>query len=128
MKKILIVDDDQPLAEVLGMFLQTFGYPQASFAHDGGEGLLFMREHPEVTLIFTDLEMPNVDGREFIVGCRKAGYTTKIIYMSGTIGNDDDLVAIAKEIGADAALPKPFLPHKVLDALTIAGVNPSMFK
>lgn len=128
MKKILIIDDDRPLAEILGMFLQTFGYPKPLYAGDGAEGLFAMENDTEIVLIFTDREMPNMEGPEFIKQCRSTYQGKKIIYMSGTISVDDDLNVTAKEVGADAALPKPFLPHKVFDALTIAGVNPDMFK
>ncbi len=115
------------LAEILGKFLETFGYPHSGLAHDGGEALLFLEEHPEVRLIFTDLEMPNVDGREFIRHYREKGGTAKIVLMSGTFTPEDHLAILAKEANANAALPKPFLPHTVFDALTVAGVSPKMF-
>ncbi len=125
--KILIVDDDVILAEMLGRFLETFGYPQSGLSHDGGEALLFLEEHPEVCLIFTDLEMPNVDGRDFIRQYHEKGGTAKIILMSGTFTPEDSLAILAKEAHANAALPKPFLPHTVFDVLTFAGVSPKMF-
>lgn len=127
-KTILIVDDDMFLAELLGKFLITLGYPQAAFAHDGGEGLLFLELNPDTKLVFTDLEMPNVDGEEFIKRFRSAGYEAKVIIMTGNITVDDNLADYAARVGADAALPKPFLPHKVFDALTMAGISPVVFK
>ncbi len=129
MSKILIIDDNRCLAEILDRFLMTFGYPEATLANDGGEGLLFLKENPEVALVFTDLAMPNVNGEELIQKSRESGYTGKIILMSGQFPYDVDMAACqCRGYRVDAKLPKPFLPHKVLDALTIAGVNPSMFK
>lgn len=128
MKKILIIDDDRPLAELLGMFLQTFGYPEPVYAGDGNEGLFCLKQEPNIVLVFTDREMPHLDGLEFIEQCRKKNLQIKIILMSGALTSDDDLIAFAKEIRADAALPKPFLPHKVLDALTLAGISPAIFR
>ncbi|MDP3661266.1 MAG: response regulator, partial [bacterium] len=111
-KKILIVDDDRVLAELLGTFLQTFGYPPVCYAGDGLEGLFCLEQDISISLIFTDKEMPNMEGPEFIKQCRSTYPGKKIIYMSGTLSTDDDLIAAAKEVGADAAIPKPFLPHK----------------
>lgn len=129
-KKILIVDDDISLAEILGRFLITFGYPQAAIAHDGGEGLLYFEQNPETLLVFTDLRMPNVDGLEFIRKIRKKKIQPKIIIMSGEISsnNDDDLVKYAKQAWADAAIQKPFIPHEVMDALALADVSPKLFQ
>ena len=127
MKKILIVDDDRPLAELLGMFLQTFGYPTPVYAGDGHEGVFALTQE-NISLVFTDLEMPHMDGAQFIKACRSHGPLPKIILMSGSFSHDDDTAALANKYNANAVLPKPFLPHKVLDALTIAGVNPDMFK
>lgn len=130
MKKILIVDDDRMLAELLGNLLETFGYPAPVYSGDGLEGLYALEYYPEVILVFTDREMPNMDGPTFIQKCRRTykDREIKIVYTSGSLDTDDDLIAAAREVGADAALPKPFLPHKVLDALTIADVNPKMFQ
>lgn len=127
-KKILIIDDDRPLAELLGMLLKIFGYPEPRYAGDGAEGLFVMENDADIALIFTDREMPNMEGPEFIKQCRGKYWDKRIIYMSGTIGQDDDLTTIAKEVGADAAIPKPFLPHRLLDALTIAGMSPRLFQ
>lgn len=127
-KKILIVDDDRVLADMLGIFLETFGYPKPVYAGDGAEGLYAMECDAEITLIFTDREMPNMEGPEFIEKCRRTYQEKKIIYMSATLNAEDDLIAVAKEVGADAALPKPFFPHGVMDALAIVGVNPEMFQ
>lgn len=126
-KKILIIDDDRELAELFGGFLQTFGYPPPCYAGDGREGLFRLERDESISLVITDLEMPNLNGQEFINACRNLYPDKKIILMSGEFFPDDDLIATAKRYSADAVLPKPFLPHKVLDALTIAGVSPKMF-
>src|SRR3989338_6032035 len=71
MKKILIIDDDRPLAELLGMFLTTFGYPPPVYAGDGNDGL-FVLIQENIGVIFTDLEMPNMDGETFIKNYRNS--------------------------------------------------------
>lgn len=128
MKKILIVDDDRELAEILGKFLGVFGYPQPIYGGNGKEGLFALMETADIILVFTDLEMPGMGGSDFIQNCRTAKLPIKIILMSGTFSQGDDLTKLAKEYGADAILAKPFLPHRVLDALTIAEISPALFK
>ena len=128
MKKILIIDDDRPLAELLGMFLTTFGYPPPVYAGDGNDGL-FVLIQENIGVIFTDLEMPNMDGETFIKNYRNSTQAfARVILMSGQFSPNDDFLALAKQYNVDAVLSKPFLPHRVLDALTIAGIRPNMFK
>lgn len=83
-------------------------------APDGQAGLAhFMAEPSE--LVVTDIIMPNREGIETIVELRKASPTVKVIAISGgyRVG-PDDFLQLARHVGADGALAKPFRLSKLL--------------
>jgi two-component system response regulator MprA len=63
-KRILIVDDDRDLAEVLGEVLETAGY-RTSVAHNGREALARLRDGAPSSMVLLDLMMPDMNGWEF---------------------------------------------------------------
>jgi DNA-binding response OmpR family regulator len=87
-------------------------------APDGEAGLAhFMAEAAE--LVVTDIIMPNREGIETIVELRKASPTVKVIAISGgyRIG-PDDFLQLARHVGADGALAKPF---RLAELVALAG-------
>jgi YesN/AraC family two-component response regulator len=92
---------------------------------DGKRGMvLFGKEHPEV--VVTDIVMPEQEGIETIVAMRRANPDVKIIAISGAakIG-DIDLLKMARLLGADDVIAKPFRAKDLLSrlgALTTAPV------
>jgi len=106
---ILIADDD---GEILRQLAEAF--VRADFVvHEAADGdiacRLFPLARPDVALI--DLLMPNREGLETIMAMRSVRQDVKIIAMSGggrlvSVG----VLALARPLGADAVLPKPFRP------------------
>ncbi len=114
--KILIVDDDYINRRLLVSLLKKELYQIETIESvDGGDALHKCEEHPDLQLILLDIEMPRMDGVEFIRQY-KASYplsTTPIIAVSS-----NDLRA--KEIlstGADSFLIKPVTEEKLLMAI-----------
>ena len=108
-KKILLVDDDLALTEMLSELLQTEGY-EAIVANNGSEGLLKEREE-KPDLVILDVMMPGDDG---ISTLRKLRETSEVaVLMLTAMGEDDDRV-LGLEAGADDYLAKPFVARELV--------------
>jgi CheY-like chemotaxis protein len=107
MARILVIDDDELVRLTVRGILERAGHAVEE-ARDGSEGLVRATElRPD--LILTDILMPNQDGIEFILKLRQADPKAKIIAMSGGGSLQPvQLLVMAKELGADECLPKPF--------------------
>lgn len=112
MSLILIVDDEPQLLELLQAIL-TFEGHDVLKAKDGQEALSLMND--EVSLVITDLLMPDKEGLETITDLRRRGCKQPIIAITGggSMGPHDYLAA-ATAIGADVVLAKPFSREEVL--------------
>jgi DNA-binding response OmpR family regulator len=109
MTKILVVDDDLALADVLAFTLRRSGF-DVFLAHDGQDALeQYAREMPD--LIVLDWMLPGMDGLEICSRVR-SGSNVPIIMLTVRYG-DDDVVA-ALEAGADEYITKPFSPRQLV--------------
>lgn len=107
--KILIIEDEINIAQVLRLYLEQAGYIVLT-AGDGIAGLeLHAREHPD--LIILDLMLPALDGMEV---CRRirTWASTPILMLTARQGEDDRIAGL--DIGADDYLVKPFSPREVV--------------
>ncbi len=110
--KILLIDDDYRLAEMIREFLHDEGYTVA-IALDGQTGLGLHKEE-EFRAIILDLMLPDIDGLEI---CRTLRAIDSIpILMLTAKGEPLDRV-LGLEMGADDYLPKPFEPRELLARL-----------
>lgn len=110
-RTVLIIDDDVMLADLLAAIVEDAGC-RAIVATDGAEGVALARTHfPDVVLC--DMSMPGLTGAEVLRAIREDTATGHIplVLMSGHEHLD------LQGVGADAFLPKPFSPEKVLDLL-----------
>lgn len=108
-RKVLVVDDETRLVDVLKAYLERDGYRVVS-AYDGNEGLrLARREKPD--LILLDLMLPGVDGLEICRTLRKES-DTPIIMLTARSEETDKLIGL--ELGADDYIIKPFSPREVV--------------
>lgn len=110
--KILAVDDDQSLLNLLGEVLGRSGY-QVDLAVDGATAMrMFREERPDLAII--DLAMPEIDGFQVIEQMRadKDGAQLPIIVLSAH--EDDDKRARASTLGVRAYLVKPMLPRDLV--------------
>lgn len=109
LEKILIVDDDQALRDLLKRYLSENGYT-ALAAKDGIE-MHQMLETTTPDLIILDLMLPGEDGLALAKKIRSTG-TIPIIILSARGDEVDRIVGL--EVGADDYLPKPFNPRELL--------------
>ena len=110
--KVLVIDDDDRIRRMVARVLSADGH-RVSCAADGAAGMVtFRREHPDA--VVTDIIMPEKEGIETIVTIRRERPQTKIIAISGggRLG-DIELLRMARLLGADDVLPKPFRAHEL---------------
>ena len=108
-EKILVVDDDANICELLRLYLTKEGY-QVTTANDGEEGLeKFSQVKPDMVLL--DVMMPRMDGLEVCRRIRKAGNTP--VMMLTAKGETFDKV-LGLELGADDYVVKPFDAKEVV--------------
>src|SRR5436305_13869589 len=107
--KILIIDDEVNIIQVIRLYLEQNGYTVLSAA-DGIAGLeLHAREKPD--LVILDLMLPALDGMEV---CRRirAWANTPILMLTARQSEEDRIEGL--ELGADDYLVKPFSPREVV--------------
>ena len=112
MSKVLAVDDSKPMLAMLSRCLEKGGH-DVFRAMDGVEALDQLRKH-RPDMVITDLNMPNMDGLEFIEEARKdpAGQTLPILLL--TTETAQALKDRAREVRATGWLTKPFDPDQIL--------------
>jgi len=117
MSRILVVDDDLQVLEVLGEMLYLEGYDVGT-ARNGREALDRFRGGG-FDLVITDLIMPDKEGLETIAELRTLDRSVPIVAMSGggCIGSTDHLQT-ARYLGADISLAKPFARSELISAVT----------
>ena len=101
--RILCIDDDSNICELLSMYLQKEGY-EVRTAQDGQEGVNLFRSY-EPDLVLLDIMMPRMDGWQVCQEIRK--HSSKPIIMVTAKGETIDKV-LGLELGADDFIVKPF--------------------
>lgn len=108
-KRILVVDDEKPIADILKFNLQKEGY-DVYCAYDGIEALEKVEEvQPE--LILLDIMLPQKDGMEVCREVRKK-YDMPIIMLTAKDSEIDKVLGL--ELGADDYVTKPFSTREIL--------------
>src|SRR5215216_5779671 len=124
MAKVLIVEDDEVIAQGISRHLEAGGFSPVWVA-DGKQALARLRfEQPDVCVL--DLMLPGLDGWAFIESARGEGIGTPIVVVSAR-GTEHDRVH-ALEIGADDYLVKPFSMRELVARVGAAarrGVRPA---
>ena len=108
-KRILIIDDDEKLNELLNEYLTRFDFKVASVTHPQ-DGLQYIkRKSPD--LIILDVMLPGMNGLEVCKEIRKS-YNIPIIMLTARGEVMDRIIGL--ELGADDYIPKPFEPRELV--------------
>src|SRR5712692_8256247 len=108
---ILLIEDEESLAELMKMLLEEQGY-KVLFARDGEEGLLLYKKHKnEIAVVITDMGLPKLGGWEVFKKVREIDPKAKVILASGYV--DQKLKAEMISTGAKDFLQKPYDPAQI---------------
>ena len=114
-KKVLIVDDSKLLHRMFEMMLRQ--YPLVH-AYDGREGLDRLDQHNDVDLVLLDINMPRMNGLEFLAAVKSHPAHKQIpIVIITTEGTEDDTQR-GLEAGAAAYVKKPFRNEELIAVIT----------
>ena len=114
--QVLIIDDSLVQRQTLTRSLTKAGCQVIQASH-GREGLLRLQEHPRIQGIFCDIEMPQMNGFEFLSHCRQDPKLSQIpIYMLTTRGGQKHR-QLATTLGAKGYLTKPQSEKDLLDII-----------
>ncbi len=110
-KKILAVDDELSIRMLLDNFLKK-KYDVVTCS-DGLEGIKYLEQGELPDLIVADIQMPNLDGYEFLKNIRASGFFSDIpVIMLSGIESSNERVKCLK-LGADDYMVKPFNPEEL---------------
>ena len=114
--KVLVVDDSAMMRRTLAVTLQKVGYRIVQ-AKDGAEALELLRQDPAINLIVSDLEMPKVNGFEFLGQLKIDPLLSNIPVVLLTTRSNDKHRRLALHLGAKAYLSKPYIEQEFLEVL-----------
>lgn len=109
--KLLIIDDESSTRIVLEHFLNKEF--EVTLRNDGMEGMQWLEEGNDPNIIIADLNMPNLNGKEFVKVIRASNLyrDIPIIILSGTDVSNERIECL--NLGADDFMLKPFNPMEV---------------
>lgn len=113
-RSVLLIEDDPVMLRSLGQTFVQAG-ARVTLAADGEQGLIqFHKQRPDV--VVTDIIMPNREGVETIMAMKAAAPAVQIVAISGggRVGAAEFL-SLARQLGADAVLAKPFRSAQIVD-------------
>jgi two-component system chemotaxis response regulator CheY len=112
--KVLVIDDSKLIHKMFSVILPR---TQQVTALDGREALQRLAEHPDVDLIFLDINMPNMNGLEFLGQVKADPALAQIpVVIVSTEGKEEDTVR-GLRAGAAAYVKKPFRNDAILDVV-----------
>lgn len=108
--RILVVEDEERLAEALGEIMKSQRYT-VDIVHDGESGYDYAMSGIYDAIIL-DVLLPKMDGFEVVRSMRAAHNTTPVIMLTARDGTEDKIKGL--DCGADDYLTKPFIPGELL--------------
>ncbi|WP_009543735.1 hybrid sensor histidine kinase/response regulator [Crocosphaera subtropica] len=113
---VLVVDDSAALRRTLALTLQKSGY-RVLQARDGREALEQLQQHPGIQLVICDVEMPNMNGFEFLGQRRRDPKLMAIPVAMLTSRSSEKHRQLATHLGANAYFTKPYIEQQFLETI-----------
>jgi len=113
--KVLVTDDSKLMHKMYEVMLRQ--YPLV-FALDGQQALDRLQEHPDIDLVLLDINMPRMNGLEFLARVRENEQLKDLrVIIISTEGREED-TARGLEAGASAYIKKPFHSEDILEVIS----------
>ena len=122
--KILVVDDEQRIRDLIGQYLMVEGY-DVEYAKDGIDALTKISKG-DIDLVILDVMMPFMDGIACLREMRSRGFKTPVIILSAKGEEYDKITGF--DAGTDDYVVKPFSPKELMARVkaVISRVNPEI--
>ncbi|HEY9832867.1 MAG TPA: response regulator, partial [Stenomitos sp.] len=114
--RILVVDDAVTLRRTLALSLEKVGF-RVLQAGDGREAIQQLQEHPSTQLVICDVEMPNMNGFDFLNYRRQDAQLAQIPVIMLTSRSNHKHQWLAMHLGATAYFTKPYIEQTFLKAI-----------
>lgn len=117
-KKVLVIDDSSTMRKIVSRSLRQAGldFEEILEAGDGQEALDLLANQ-SVDMILSDINMPNMDGIEFLRQKKDNPAIANIPVVMITTEGGSDIIGEAKALGASGNIKKPFTPDKIQEVL-----------
>ncbi|HLE85522.1 MAG TPA: response regulator [Thermoanaerobaculia bacterium] len=119
--KILVVDDSKLMHKVYEVMLRQ--YPLV-YAVDGHDALRQLERHDDVDLILLDINMPKMNGLEFLAELRAREEWSSLPVIVITTEGKEEATQRGLEAGAVAYIKKPFRSEEILEIIARTEANP----
>ena len=122
--RVLVVDDEASLGTLVRLILEPHGYEVR--AVDNGEAALAMLAETDFEMVFTDWQMPGMDGMELTrrIRSRTVAESPRIVML--TAFGESDVLRRARESGVDRVVLKPFNPQVLLEEMAVIKRHPAL--
>jgi len=114
----VLADDDRFTRRAIRRVLEGLGYDVFE-AEDGQQAWSYLRTHPGVQLLVTDLVMPRMNGLQLILAAHRWDPELSVVAVTGASSGDSRLHS-ARVRGAASVLKKPFRLQEARDAIRVA--------
>ncbi len=118
MKRILIIDDDMDMCQLLGHFLQRKGF-ETDTAHTGNKGLAKFNEN-KFDVVLCDFRLGDMDGRKVLQKIKSINSEVVVIIITGY--SDVKMAVEVMRYGAFDYITKPLIPEEVINVIN-RGLN-----
>ncbi len=113
---VLVIDDSLTTRQSLCATLQQEGYTVIP-ARQGKEGLAKIEQYPQIQLVICDLEMPEMNGLEFLSHCRRQFSQEQLPIVMLTSRKSDRYRQLAKQLGSNGYMTKPWVKQELIQML-----------
>ena len=115
--KFLVVDDSSTMRRIIKNTLSRIGHKDVLEGEDGEQGWQTMQENPDIDVLITDWNMPNMNGLELVQKVRaEEKYADMPIIMVTTEGGKKEVITALKA-GVNNYIVKPFTPQVLKEKL-----------
>ena len=115
MPKVLIVDDSHTIRQQVNFTLTKDKLFEVIMAESAEDCFVKLKENPDISLIFSDINMPGMNGLDMVEKIKAdSQYSSIKVVMLTTEGNEQKIQR-AKNAGANGWIVKPFVPEQLID-------------